>query len=635
MSARPVVFISYAHEDRASVEPLQRKLQSIGFEAWLDVKGIQGGELWRQEIERKITTAVALLVAVTPDSLLSQWVKFEVEKASSLNTPILPLILRPVELPAFLSEYQAIDFTGASYEMAMDALTRALVGAIYSTAAPPNAMTDASPGKGLGMLPLGGASGFLCVEGPVECLDNVVDLLERARDRWPKDELLDRGEEIILYRAVSLEFCAAAFRDALGGAYSANEARVKTLLAAYENVIGEYVREAYLNDRTVYGMLCYRDWPLERSFRESLGFVKRVYLDPDAVETSLLTVSGDLRGVSVYVVGLKGPSRSIQWLGGCLMLGPQNGLPERALFTEHPELVASWAEYYLDVERRLGGEGLALDHSDFGAMEVQELSELYVDFYRRTVPTTDSLADTCQSLSATTDMLERARRWARGRDHVVLFRAVVSELTPDLFRSYKGRRQRELVNTVEKYQLLMAEYVREEELEDISIYGTPFDPEQLRATLQSIERFYFPDEIAEDEVVFLRTTDLGFLPTLQNRSLFIVGVRHGAQGEMDARCGCLLFHDRLGMPRDGVYTNQQATLEAFLALWRQLNEELEKDHDGVQLSGMRAYVSNEDEKKGVFRGRIAQRMIDEFNRAHPGDPQEFDPRTMARSKKTL
>lgn len=631
MCSVPAVFISYAREDRASVEPVRQKLKANGFAAWVDVKGLQGGDQWKKEIERNIDAAVALLVAVTPDSVESKWVKFEVQKAIHLGKTVVPLIMRPATLPVFLEDIHAIDLTD-NYDHGMDALVSSLVRIIYARAVSARATSETDEGPESTILPTDDDRDFLCVEGPLDCLAKLNHFLRRGRNYRPKEEFIERGEEVVLHRAVSVEFGEAGFKNALGGAYTTNALQMRKLLDEYEVLIAEYVREAYLNDATVYGMLDYNDPRVDRVFDETLALVKRVYLDPAEVDTSLLTVCSNLRGINLYVIGLKNKTKSVRWLGGCLMLCPEHGVPERAYFSTHPNVLTSWADYYREVERRFGKEALGLDHKAFGKFDVQRLRGLYIDYYRRTASTTDNLASASEALRTTADMLGRARDWTVGGDQVVLYRAIVSEFTSKLFQNFYRRRRPEMMKVIEKYQDLIAEYVREEQLVDVSIFGTPFDAEQLQQTLQAIERCYFPVDEESGSEVFVRTTDVGFLPTLQHRSLFILGDRHDSQGDMQPRCGCLIFHDRLGMPEKGVFTSQRATLDVFLALWRQLNEELQDDPRGIQLSGTREYTVTEEEKMEVFRRNIAQKMIDEFNRAHPANPQEFDPQTMIRPR---
>jgi len=48
---KPVVFLSYAHEDRDAVSKLCDRLKASGFEPWMDVHDLVAGD-WRLEIDR-------------------------------------------------------------------------------------------------------------------------------------------------------------------------------------------------------------------------------------------------------------------------------------------------------------------------------------------------------------------------------------------------------------------------------------------------------------------------------------------------------------------------------------------------------------------------------------------------------
>src|SRR5208283_2213114 len=52
------IFISYAHRDGAELaQRLQTDLANEGFDAWLDIHRLQGGDVWRLEIEQAIDRA--------------------------------------------------------------------------------------------------------------------------------------------------------------------------------------------------------------------------------------------------------------------------------------------------------------------------------------------------------------------------------------------------------------------------------------------------------------------------------------------------------------------------------------------------------------------------------------------------
>jgi predicted RNA-binding protein with RPS1 domain len=86
------LFISYAREDQSYVTALVSYLGAHAVPAWTDV-AIQGGEVWRREIERAIGRSFGVLVVMTPSSAKSTWVERELTLAETLGRPILPLLL--------------------------------------------------------------------------------------------------------------------------------------------------------------------------------------------------------------------------------------------------------------------------------------------------------------------------------------------------------------------------------------------------------------------------------------------------------------------------------------------------------------------------------------------------------------
>jgi TIR domain len=56
----PRVFLSYAHADQPSVEPLYQELARAGMEPWMDVHDLEPGSIFKKEIVRNIRDAPSL-----------------------------------------------------------------------------------------------------------------------------------------------------------------------------------------------------------------------------------------------------------------------------------------------------------------------------------------------------------------------------------------------------------------------------------------------------------------------------------------------------------------------------------------------------------------------------------------------
>lgn len=96
-AANPV-FVSYAHTDKAIVYPELVRLKEHGCELWYD-HGIQPTAEWMTVLGEKVAASKAVLVFLTPASVISDSVKSEIVVAQNLKRPIVCVQLRPAVLP--------------------------------------------------------------------------------------------------------------------------------------------------------------------------------------------------------------------------------------------------------------------------------------------------------------------------------------------------------------------------------------------------------------------------------------------------------------------------------------------------------------------------------------------------------
>jgi len=104
-----VVFISYAHEDLALVDKICDQLATAGLEYFLDKKDISWGGRISSSVQQGLETAGGVVVVISPASVKSQWVPFEIGYATALRKPILPFLTHPsIDLPGYLSDLRHI-----------------------------------------------------------------------------------------------------------------------------------------------------------------------------------------------------------------------------------------------------------------------------------------------------------------------------------------------------------------------------------------------------------------------------------------------------------------------------------------------------------------------------------------------
>ena len=114
--ARPDAFISYRRlpADTAFVDQLQEALAERGKQVWVDRAKIQPAADWSDRIVRGIEAAKAFIFVITPESVISEQCRHELETATQHHKLIIPVVFRDVDrrdLPDNLSRPNWIFFT--------------------------------------------------------------------------------------------------------------------------------------------------------------------------------------------------------------------------------------------------------------------------------------------------------------------------------------------------------------------------------------------------------------------------------------------------------------------------------------------------------------------------------------------
>jgi hypothetical protein len=99
------VFISYSHVDDTVAQQLSGIGHELGVEYFLDKKDVSWGDRISKKVRSGIETATHLVPVISPASLKSQWVPFEIGYALGRGVHILPFLTHPsLELPGFLHD---------------------------------------------------------------------------------------------------------------------------------------------------------------------------------------------------------------------------------------------------------------------------------------------------------------------------------------------------------------------------------------------------------------------------------------------------------------------------------------------------------------------------------------------------
>jgi hypothetical protein len=114
------VYLGYSHRDRSWVEAvLVPALESFALRVFKEDTDIQPGQSWTRALEAAMSRSRNFVLVLTPDYLAGRYSEFEIQRALKLQDEskerlMIPLLLRSVDIPAFLLGFTYLDFTDQS-----------------------------------------------------------------------------------------------------------------------------------------------------------------------------------------------------------------------------------------------------------------------------------------------------------------------------------------------------------------------------------------------------------------------------------------------------------------------------------------------------------------------------------------
>jgi hypothetical protein len=131
------VFISYSRQTRFEAATLAQELSRVGCRCWIDFEGIAGGDVWRRSIEQGLQKTWLMVVVLTPESVQSQWVLYEVHSAIRFGHTVIPIMFRKCDIPRELEPYQYIDYTqGPDYDTLFRSILIAVARRLHQPLSP-------------------------------------------------------------------------------------------------------------------------------------------------------------------------------------------------------------------------------------------------------------------------------------------------------------------------------------------------------------------------------------------------------------------------------------------------------------------------------------------------------------------
>jgi len=130
------LYLSYPAQDRAFAQRLIADLQAAGYPVFADAVSQPGTVAWTAETRRAIRASGALLMALAPEDGRRIGTRHEGVLARRLHKPTYVLRRSPGDLPRYVQQAPAFDFSGDAYDAPLAALLAALPPAERLLAAP-------------------------------------------------------------------------------------------------------------------------------------------------------------------------------------------------------------------------------------------------------------------------------------------------------------------------------------------------------------------------------------------------------------------------------------------------------------------------------------------------------------------
>lgn len=105
------IFISYNRSDADFAGLLMMQMEQAGIKSWLDTTRLRLGKDWSQEIDQAISTALALVVVMSPEAKASEYVTYEWSFALGAGLPVIPVLIKETTLHPRLARLHYQDFT--------------------------------------------------------------------------------------------------------------------------------------------------------------------------------------------------------------------------------------------------------------------------------------------------------------------------------------------------------------------------------------------------------------------------------------------------------------------------------------------------------------------------------------------
>ena len=113
-----MIFVSYSRSDSDFVYKLVDDLEMSGLRTWIDHRDVQAGQRWDKTVQDNLDSCDVVLLILSPQSVGSDEVMYEVNHALDLGKLIVPILHQECRIPYRLASLQYIDVTsGRGYPL--------------------------------------------------------------------------------------------------------------------------------------------------------------------------------------------------------------------------------------------------------------------------------------------------------------------------------------------------------------------------------------------------------------------------------------------------------------------------------------------------------------------------------------
>lgn len=86
------VFVSHSSKDNWIAGQIAKEVQALGGEPWFDLNRLRGGDAFQEEILEAIRDCTEAIVLISPNSVNSQWVSYEIGAVAVQGKRVTPFL---------------------------------------------------------------------------------------------------------------------------------------------------------------------------------------------------------------------------------------------------------------------------------------------------------------------------------------------------------------------------------------------------------------------------------------------------------------------------------------------------------------------------------------------------------------